>query len=90
MVRVRAHFDNLSASSAVSQHSAVKDIVKIHLVGAYELRVRNAAELASVLTAVIVVNRSRSIFILAVNSSQQVRKVVIGKLLWHHLLLIIG
>ena len=85
VVRVRAHFDDLSASSAVSQHGAVEDVVKVHLVGIYELGVRYAAELASVLATIVIVNCSRGILILAINS-QQVCQVVIGKLLlWHHL-----
>ena len=54
--------------------------MQVHLVGIYELRVRYAAELASVLAATIIINGSRGIFILTVNS-QQVRQVVIGKLL---------
>ena len=89
VVGVRAHFDDLSASSAISQHGAVEHVMQVHLVGIYELRVRYAAELASVLAATIIINGSRGIFILTVNS-QQVRQVVIGKLLWRDLLLIIG
>ena len=89
VVRVRAHFDNLSASSAVSQHGAVEDVMKVHLVGIYELGVRYAAELACILATTIIINGGRGIFILTVNS-QQVRQVVIRKLLRRHLLLIIS
>ena len=56
VVCVRTHFDNLSASSAVSEHGAVEHVVKVHLVGIYELRVRYAAELACILAATIIIN----------------------------------
>ena len=45
VLSVGAHFDNLSAPSAISQHHAVKYIVQIHLICVNELRLGDTAEL---------------------------------------------
>ena len=56
VICIRANFDDLSATCAISKHHTVKHVVQIHFIRVDELRVGNATELTCVLLAAIVIN----------------------------------
>ena len=56
VICIRADFDNLCATCAISEHHTVKHVVQIHFIWVDELRMGNATELTCVLLAAIVIN----------------------------------